>query len=59
MREEAHAPNSLKSILKKSCPRVLSLFRSGGIAYLSVPNSYAGWSLNTPGRASQVSQVEG
>jgi len=40
-------------------PRMLSPFRGGGIAYLNDPDSYAGWSLYTPGRASQVRQVEG
>jgi len=40
-------------------PRLLSHFRGGGIAYLNDPDSYAGWSFYTPGRASQVRQVEG
>jgi len=40
-------------------PRVLSPFRGGGIAYLSNPDSYAGWSFYTPGMATQVRQVEG
>jgi len=42
-------------------PRVLSAFRggAGGIAYLSDPDSYADWSFYTPGRVSQVRQVEG
>jgi len=42
--------------------RVLSPFRGGGgggIAYLNDPDSYADWSFYTPGRASQVKQVEG
>jgi len=40
-------------------PRVLSPFRGGGIVYLNVPDSYAGWSFYTPGRATQARQVEG
>jgi len=40
-------------------PRVLSPFHGGGIAYLNDPDSYAGWSLYTPGRAAQARQVEG
>jgi len=40
-------------------PCVLSPFRGGGgIAYLIDPDSYADWSFYTPGRASQVRQVE-
>jgi len=31
----------------------------GGIAYPNELDSYAGWSLYTPGRASQVRKVEG
>jgi len=31
----------------------------GGIAYLIDPESYVGWSLYTPDRASQARQVEG
>jgi len=31
----------------------------GGIAYLNDPDSNAGWSFYSPGRASQVRQVEG
>jgi len=38
---------------------VLSPFRGGGIAYLSDPDSCAGWSFYTPGWASHVRQVEG
>jgi len=42
---------------------VLSHFRGGGggrgIAYLNDPDSYAGWSIYIPGRASQARQVEG
>jgi len=34
-------------------------FVVGGIAYLIDPDSYADWSFYTPGRASQVRQVEG
>jgi len=30
-----------------------------GIAYLDDPDSYAGWSFYTPGRASQARQFEG
>jgi len=40
-------------------PSVLSPFRGGGIAYLSDPDSYAGWSFYTPVRATQSRQVEG
>jgi len=41
-------------------PRVLSPFcGGGGIVYLNDPDSYADWSLYTPGRATQVRQVEG
>jgi len=40
-------------------PRVLSPFRGVGIVYLSDPDSYGGWSFYTPGRATQVRQVEG
>jgi len=40
-------------------PRVLSLFRGGGIVYLNDPDSYAGWSFYAPVRATQVRQVEG
>jgi len=48
-------------------PSVLSPFRGvvgggshgGGIGYLNDPDSYADWSFYTPGRASQVRQVEG
>jgi len=43
----------------QNAPRVLSPFRSGGIAYLSDPDSYAGWSFYTPVRATQARQVEG
>jgi len=39
-------------------PHVLSPFRGGGIVYLSDPDSYAGWSFNTPGWASQARQVD-
>jgi len=35
------------------------LFVVGGIAYLNDPDSYAGWSFITPGRATQARQVEG
>jgi len=42
-----------------SSPRVLSPFRGGGIAYLSDPDSYAGWSFYTPVRDTQARQVEG
>jgi len=39
---------------------VLSPFRGGGIAYLSDPDSYVGWSsVCTPDRATQARQVEG
>jgi len=42
---------------------VLSPFRGGagvgGIAYLIDPDSYADWSIHTPGRAYLVRQVEG
>jgi len=31
----------------------------GGIVYLSDPDSYTGWRFYTPGRDSQVGQVEG
>jgi len=34
-------------------------FRGGGIACLSDPDSYAGWSAYTPVRASQARQVGG
>jgi len=41
-------------------PRVLSPFRGGGgIAYLTDPDSYAGWRFYTPGRATQARQIEG
>jgi len=30
-----------------------------GIVYLNDPDSYAGWSFYTPGRATQARQVEG
>jgi len=48
-------------ILKTFHPtlRVLSYFRGGGIAYLNDPDSYAGWSFYTPGRAFQDRQIEG
>jgi len=41
--------------------RELSPFHGGGIVYMYLydPDSYAGWSFFTPGRASQVRQVEG
>jgi len=38
---------------------VLSPFRGGGIAYLSDPDSYAGWCFYTPVRTTQARQVEG
>jgi len=39
---------------------VLSPLRGGGgIEYLNDPDSYAGWSFYTSGRASQARQVEG
>jgi len=38
---------------------MLSPFRGGGIAYLSDTDSYAGWSIYTPVRATQARQVEG
>jgi len=49
------------SIIQYKAPphRVLPPFRGGGIAYLNDPDSYAGWSFNTPRRASQARQVEG
>jgi len=41
-------------------PRVRAVtFSLWGIACLNDPDSYAGWSFYTPGRASQVRQVEG
>jgi len=40
-------------------PRAVTISWGDGIAYLNDPNSYAGWSVYTPGRASQVRQVEG
>jgi len=46
-------------IPSQSCPRVLSPFRGWEIAYLSDPDSYAGWSFYTPVRATQARQVEG
>jgi len=39
--------------------RVLSPFRGGRIAYLNDPDSYAGCTCYTPGRATQARQVEG
>jgi len=30
-----------------------------GVLYLNDPDSYAGWSFYTPGRAFQVKQIEG
>jgi len=42
--------------------RVLSPLRGGGrggIEYLNDPDSYAGWSFYTTGRASQARQVQG
>jgi len=39
-------------------PRAVT-FRGGGIAYLYDPDSYADWSLYTPGRATQARRVEG
>jgi len=45
------------------CRRILSPLRGscdgGGIESLIDPDSYAGWSFYTPGRAYQVRQVEG
>jgi len=40
-------------------PHLLSPIRGGGIAYLNDPDSFAGWTFYTPGRASQARQVEG
>jgi len=42
-----------------SPPRCAVTFSWWGIAYLSDPDSYAGWSFYTPGRATQVRQVKG
>jgi len=46
---------------KLSTFHVLSPFHGGGIAYMYLkdPDIYSGWSFYTPGRASQVRQVEG
>jgi len=46
-------------VTSKKKPRVLSPFRGGGIVYLNDPDSYAGWSFDTPVRATQARQVEG
>jgi len=40
-------------------PQVLSPFRGVRIAYHIDRDSYAGWSLYTPVRATQARQVEG
>jgi len=40
-------------------PRRAVAFSWWGIVYLNDPDSYAGWSFYTPGRASQARQVEG
>jgi len=47
------------SLLTCHCPSCVITFSWWGIGYLSDPDSYAGWSFYTPGRASQVRQVEG
>jgi len=50
--------NDLDFFFLTKSPGVVPSFR-GGIAYLIDPDSYDGWSFYTPGRASQVRQVEG
>jgi len=40
-------------------PVCCHFFVMRGIEYLNDPDSYADWSFYTPGRASQVRQVEG
>jgi len=57
---EFHQQLSLNSFhFNTDTLRVLSSFRGGGIACLNDPDSYAGWSIYTPVRASQARQVEG
>jgi len=51
--------NQKCTIFLPLAPRVLSPFRGGGIAYLSDPDRYAGWSFYTPVRATQARQIEG
>jgi len=51
-KHNVHTANGTKQL--KYAP-----FRDGGIACLSDPDSYAGWSFYTPVRASQARQVEG
>jgi len=45
--------------LKHGPPRAVIFSWWGWIEYLSDPDSYAGWSFYTPGRATQARQVEG
>jgi len=51
-----HSLINLNSLSQTS--RMLSPFSGGGIAYLSDPDSYAGWSFY-PVWATQARQVEG
>jgi len=41
------------------CPPCAVTFSWWAIAYLTDPDSYAGWSCYTPVRATQARQVEG